>query len=87
MRSWLGLFKTLHIATPHLATDLAPFEEITAGQNSNDQFVWSYTLEQAFKKAKDKLKQLIMLYLPAPNDQLILEVDAAKGGQATQKQV
>ena len=51
MRSWLGLFKTLHIATPHLATDLAPFEEITAGQNSNDQFVWSYTLEQAFKKA------------------------------------
>ena len=80
MRSWIGLFKTLHIATPNLATMLSPFEEITAGQSSNDQFTWTYSLEQAFKAAKTKLKQLVTLYLPSPEDQLILEVDAAQGG-------
>ena len=48
LRSWMGLFKTLHIATPHLATALAPFEEITAGQPSNEKILWTYPLEQAF---------------------------------------
>ena len=80
MRSWIGLFKTLHIATPHLATLLGPFEDVTAGQSSNEPFEWTFSLEQAFKAAKAKIKQLVTLYLPSPDDQLILEVDAAKGG-------
>ena len=35
MRSWVGLFKTLHIATPNIATILAPFEAATAGKDSS----------------------------------------------------
>ena len=80
MRSWIGLFKTLHIATPHLASTLAPFEENTAGYSSNDEFKWTFALELAFKRAKQKLKEMVNLYLPAPDDQLLLEVDGAKNG-------
>ena len=58
----------------------SPFKEITAGQFSNDQFTWTYSLEQAFKAAKAKLKQLVTPYLPLPEDQLILEVAAAQEG-------
>ena len=80
MRSWIGLYKTLHIATPHLAVMLAPFEDAIKEKSSNDQFQWTYSLEQKFKCAKTKLADLVTLYLPTPNDQLVLEVDAAKGG-------
>ena len=78
MRSWLGLYKTLHIAAPKLAITLAPLEEEVAGKSSNETFTWTYNLEQALKVAKSQLQHLVALYLPS--DQLILEVDAAKGG-------
>ena len=78
MRSWVGLYKTLHIAAPQLALTLAPFEEAIKGKASNDPFEWTYTLETAFKKAKIALSKLTTLYLPSPEDQLVLEVDAAK---------
>ena len=81
LRSWIGLFKTLHIATPHLATKLAPLEEIAAGRPSNEKIVWTYSMENALKLAKQSLKNLVTLYLPSPDDQLVLEVDAAKGGK------
>ena len=50
MRSWVGLYKTLHIAAPQLALTLALFEEAIKGKASNDPFEWTYTLETALKK-------------------------------------
>ena len=82
MRSWIGLYKTLHIATPRLAVILAPLEDAIKGMESKDPFQWTFLLEQAFKVAKQKLNNLATLYLPAPQDQLLLEVDAAKGDQS-----
>ena len=38
MRSWIGLFKTLHMATPQISTLLAPFEHATAGKESSEIF-------------------------------------------------
>ena len=80
MRSWIGLFKTLHIVTPHISHVLAPFEEAVAGRDSKDLFVWNFELEKKFREAKECLDTLVPVYLPAPHDQLILETDAAQGG-------
>ena len=79
MRSWLGLFKTLHIATPKIHLILSPFEEAVAGKDTNEKFVWTHELESAFREAKNKINSLIKLYLPSPDDQLLLEPDAANG--------
>lgn len=80
MRSWIGLFKTLHIVTPQIAQILAPFETATAGRDSKDNFEWNFELERMFKQAKESINNLVKLYLPSPDDQLIMETDAAKGG-------
>ena len=32
MRSWVGLFKTLHMAAPNISEILSPFENATAGK-------------------------------------------------------
>ena len=84
LRSWIGLFKTLHVAAPKLALALAPLEEAVAGKASNDDFQWTFDLEKAFMAAKLKLRHLAPLYLPSPHDQLVLEVDACKGGNHQQ---
>ena len=81
MRSWLGLYKTLHIVTPNISTLLAPFETAVAGKESNEQFEWTHTLDQAFREAKNAIGSMKTLYLPSPNDQLLLVPDAAKGGK------
>ena len=60
---------------------MPPFEEAAKGKASNDSFQWSFALEQDFKRAKNKLANLSSLYLPSPHDQLIIEVDAAKGSK------
>ena len=80
MRSWVGLFKTLHMATPQISTILAPFEEATAGKESNETFNWTHNLEKTFRQAKERIDKLVTLYLPAPQDQLVLQTDASKLG-------
>ena len=79
MRSWIGLFKTLHIVTPNITEILEPFEIETAGKDTKDVFHWTHELEILFKRAKDQVKKQVKLYLPSPSDQLIMETDAAKG--------
>ena len=80
MRSWLGLFKTLHIVTPNIAEILDPFEQETSGRDTRDTFHWTHDLEKLFSKAKEHVNKQVKLYLPAPSDQLVMETDAAKGG-------
>ena len=83
MRSWIGLFKTLHIVTPRISLILAPFEAATAGRDSKEKFSWTHELETQFRNAKEKINNLVTLYLPSPEDQLYMETDAAKGGVST----
>ena len=80
MRSWIGLFKTLHMITPSISHILAPFEEEVASKDSKESFTWNFELEKKFREAKENINLLATLYLPSPNDQLILETDAAQGG-------
>ena len=80
MRSWVGLFKTLHIVTPKISEILAPFETSTAGKESKETFEWTHDLESQFRDAKDNVSKMVNLYLPSPDDQLLMETDASKIG-------
>ena len=76
--SWIGLYKTFLDCTPNLANLLAPFDEISAGKDSKDIVTWTPNLTIAFRKATDKVDKMEKLYLPKPDDQLIITTDAAR---------
>ena len=78
MRSWLGLYKTLMQASPNLTLILDPFDKVIADRDSKDAVNWTETLKMQFTKAKEAIDSIQTLYLPDPNDQLLLVVDAAK---------
>ena len=78
MRSWIGLYKTLHVATPHIATILDSFETEVAGKDSKEDFHWNHNLSQEFRKAKNHVDKMKTLYLPSPDDQLVMEPDGSK---------
>ena len=78
MRSWVGLYKTLHIATPKITSMLEPFEVASGGKDTKDQFVWTHELTQQFRLAKNHVQNMKTLYLPSPDDQLLLFPDGSK---------
>ena len=78
MRSWIGLYKTLHIATPKITGILDPFEKAMANKDSMDKFEWNHTLQQQFRVAKNHVDKIQTLYLPSPDDQLLMEPDGSK---------
>ena len=78
MRSWIGLYKTLLPASPNLTLILDPFDKLVADRDSKEPFVWDRELEHSFKLAISSVDNLQSLYLPHPEDQLLLVVDAAK---------
>ena len=75
--SFLGLYKTIQMATPGVSRVLAPLEEAVAGKNSNKTIIWTYSLSQRFKEAKSHIKHTHTIYLPHPEDQLVIKTDAA----------
>jgi hypothetical protein len=78
MRSWLGLYKTLHIATPIITAMMEPFETAVAGKDTGERFPWTHELAQQFRKAKNHVQNMKTLYLPSPDDQLMLCPDGSK---------
>ena len=78
LRSWLGLYKTLLPSSPNLTLMLNPFDLEVADKNSKDVIEWDRNLINQFRLATEAVDKLQTLYLPHPDDQLLLEVDAAK---------
>ena len=78
MRSWIGLFKTLLPATKNLTMLLDPFDKAVADKQSKEPIQWDESLKISFNKAKEAIDSIQTLYLPHPNDQLMIVVDAAK---------
>ena len=78
IRSWVGLYKTFLYHTPNLANILDPFDQITGGKDSKDKVVWTPDLSLAFQKAKDHIANIKEIYLPNPDDQLIVSTDGAR---------
>lgn len=78
LRSWLGLYKTMLPASPHLTILLHPFDLEVADKDSKEEITWTRDLAQHFISAIKAVDDLQTLYLPHPDDQLLIEVDAAK---------
>ena len=78
LRSWIGLYKTMMPSAPNLTLMLDPFDQIVAGKDSKDEIEWDNSLKMSFNKAKEAIDNMQTLYLPSPDDQLLLVVDAAK---------
>ena len=72
------MYKTLHIATPKITGIIDPFEDAMAGKDSKDKFEWNHTLTQHFRVAKNHVDKIQTLYLPSPDDQLLMEPDGSK---------
>ena len=64
-------------ATPGVSGVLTPIEEAVAGRNSNNPLEWTHSLSQRFKEAKSHIKHTHTIYLPHPDDQLVIKTDAA----------
>jgi len=78
LRSWIGLYKTLLIATPNLANIMDPFDQETANKESREKVTWTTELACAFRDAKNHIDTIRELYLPAPEDQLLLVPDGSQ---------
>ena len=78
LRSWLGLYKTLLPSSPNLTLLLHHFDIEVADKDSKEEVQWTRELSQHFKNAIEAVDDLQTLYLPHPDDQLLIEVDAAK---------
>ena len=78
LNSWRGLYKTLIQHLPDLASMMAPFDKVTANKPVSGLVDW--TVEgrvAAFNRAKLQLKRINKLYLPRPEEKLILMPDTA----------
>ena len=78
LRSWLGLYKTFIDCTPGLTALLDPFDAIVGGKDSKDKITWTPQLQQQFNQAQAKIPTMTNLYLPRPDDQLIVTCDGAR---------
>ena len=66
------------MATPHTSRILAPLEEEEAEKESSDAVTWTHTLTQQFQEAKAHIKNTHTLYLPHPDDQLVIKTDTGQ---------
>ena len=78
LSSWRGLYKTLIQHLPDLASMMAPFDKVAATKPSSEKFDWTIDGRvAAFNRAKGQLKKINALYLPRPEEKLILMPDTA----------
>ena len=78
MRSYIGLYKTLLPASPNLTLILNPFDIEVSDRESKETIDWNRNLISKFQEATAALDNLQTLYLPSPDDQILIECDAAK---------
>ena len=78
VRSWIGLYKTFLYHTPNLARIMDPFDKITSDKDSKDTITWTNELKMAFQTAKDNIANIKEVYLPHPDDQLLIITDGAR---------
>lgn len=77
MRSFVGAYKVLSRVIPHCSKHLAPFDDVTAGRQSQDTISWTDELRNSFLKAQHAVKSPHCITLPRPDDQLWIVTDGA----------
>ena len=56
---------------------ITPLEDTVQGLQSKDKYIWNHAASQRFCEAKSHIKVNHTLYLPHPNDQLVIKPDGA----------
>ena len=72
MRSFIGLYKMLQIATPAIAHKLPPLEDIIKRKTSLGNYIWNQEASMKLREAKSYIKNIHTLYLHHSEDQLLL---------------
>ena len=81
MRSFLGTYHTFYKCQANQNTLLAPLTKVISNNPPQGQKIrWTPELEEAFKKAQEAASKLDKLYVPKPDDQLVITQDYAEKG-------
>ena len=78
VRSWVGLYKTFIYHTPNLTKIMDPFDKLVGDKDSKDVIVWNDDLRKQLQEAKDHVEKISDVYLPHPDNQLIILTDGAR---------
>ncbi len=78
VRSWVGLYKTFIYHTPNLTKIMDPFDKLVGDKESKDIIVWNDDLRKQLQEAKDHVEKISDVYLPHPDNQLIIITDGAR---------
>ncbi|KAK7504021.1 hypothetical protein BaRGS_00004753 [Batillaria attramentaria] len=87
LQRFLGMINYYHRFIPHIAGILAPLHAQASGKGQSIQ--WTESCQTAFEKAKEALKEAVLLHHPIPDAPTSLTVDASNsaiGAQLEQKQ-
>ena len=72
------MYKTFIDCTPNLTRLLDPFDTIIGGKDSKDSVTWTPQLHSHFTAAQNQISKMTNIYLPQPDDQLIITCDGAR---------
>lgn len=77
LRSFVGTYKVLSRVLPQSSAALKELDKATTGKESKDKIVWTDTLTQTYTQAQQQLKNVKIIMLPRPSDQIWIVTDAA----------
>ena len=84
LRSYLGGYRTFYRCKKEMAAILKELEEFQAGKKSSEKLTWTDHLKKKFEDSRRAITDLDHLYLPKPDDQLVITSDwSEKGISAT----
>ena len=80
LRSYLGGYRTFYRCKADMSMILRELELFVASKKSSEKLEWTEELMEKFEHSKAKIKDLDSLYLPKPDDQLVITSDWSKKG-------
>jgi hypothetical protein len=80
LRSYLGGYRQFYRCKEEMSSILRELEELVASKKSSEKLTWTEQLMRKFEESKLKIKELDKLYLPRPDDQLVLTSDWSEQG-------
>ena len=80
LRSFLGSYRTFYRCKANMSLILGNLEKITSDRKSSEKIDWNPDLIKEFEKARAEIKNLDTIYLPKPEEQLVLTSDYCKTG-------
>ena len=80
LRSYLGAYRTFFRCKKEMSNILKDLEEFASNRKSSEKLVWTPELQKTFEDSKHQILNLDKLYLPKPDDQLVMTSDWSEKG-------